>query len=93
MVFGLDCQLCEKGKVKEHFSREKEKIKESRIIDNKGTRQQGAMCIVVEARRWAIRVYSAQNLNMRLDKVIGSKMDKVRGGEAVDGSGSKWVGR
>ena len=38
-------------------------------------------------------MYSVWNLNMRLDKVIGSEMDKVRGSKAVDGGSNKWVGR
>jgi len=32
-------------------------------------------------------------LNTRLDKAIELEMDKVRGGEVVDGSSNKWVGR
>ena len=54
------------------------------------TREQGdkVQCaLLLEARRWVIWVYSVWNLNMRLDKVIGSKMDKVRGWR---GSGWRW---
>jgi len=42
---------------------------------------------------WAIRESSVWNLNMRLDKAIEPEMDKVRGGEAVDGGGDEWVRR
>ena len=42
---------------------------------------------------WAIQESSVRNLNMRLDKVIEPEMDEVRGGEAVDGGGNKWVRR
>ena len=87
-MFGLGHWLCEKGKIKERFSREKEMIKEKQ--DLLTTKEQGnkAQCaLLLEARRWVIQVYLVRNLNTRLDKVIGSKMDKVRGWR---GSGWWW---